>query len=66
MGDKRRTLFCKCGHCKSIHRLYFQGKSACNMQGCKCKNYRPVEQEKAVSPAAVAPSTQAASTPDNN
>lgn len=43
MGGKRKTLSCKCGHCKSIHRIYASVKPSCNVDGCKCQKYRPVE-----------------------
>ena len=43
MGGKRKTQFCKCGHCKSIHRLYASRNPGCNVDGCKCRSYRPVE-----------------------
>lgn len=43
LGGKRKTQFCKCGHCKSIHRLYASRNPGCNVDGCKCKTYRPVD-----------------------
>jgi hypothetical protein len=39
----RKRLFCKCGHCKSIHRLSSTRNPGCNVDRCKCKNFRPVE-----------------------
>jgi len=40
----RKRLFCKCGHCKSIHRLSATTRNpGCNVDRCKCKSFRPVE-----------------------
>ena len=61
LGGKRKTQFCKCGHCKSIHRLYASRNPGCNVDGCKCRVYRPVDPaDKAREEAGELPPTPAA------